>query len=186
MMQEDQPFPILETDRLILREIREEDTEGIFQNFSDEEITDIIGMGRLSTIDDAKEIVKEFQEYHEKGTGIAWAVTLKDGNQFIGTCTYEELDKRNNRAEIGYDLLRKYWGNGYMTEALQAIISYGFSVLNLNRIDAHTFTINTKSRNVLIRAGLVEEGVLRENIRFKGEYRSEAMYSILRKEWESR
>ncbi|MHA1907480.1 MAG: GNAT family N-acetyltransferase [Candidatus Thorarchaeota archaeon] len=178
-----QLFPELETERLLLREISEHDTEGIFQNFSDEEITDIIGMGKLSKMDDAKGIVKEFQEYHGKGTGIAWAVVLKEGNQFIGTCTYEELDKRNNRAEIGYDLLREHWGNGYMDEALEAILTYGFTELGLNRIDAHTFTINTKSRNLLKRVGFVEEGILRENIRFKEEYRSEAMYSVLQSEW---
>ncbi|MDF1540809.1 MAG: GNAT family N-acetyltransferase [Candidatus Thorarchaeota archaeon] len=134
-------FPQLETKRLILREIGLQDAEGVFQNFSDEEITDIIGMGSLSTLKDAEEIIGEFQAYFEKGTGLAWAVVLKENDRFIGICTYEELDKHNSRGEIGYDLLRDYWGKGLMSEALRAVISYGFEELELNRIDAHTFLL---------------------------------------------
>ncbi len=178
-------FPQLETERLILREIGLQDAEGVFQNFSDEEITDMIGMGRFFTLKDAEELIEEFLAYFEKGTGLAWAITLKETDTFIGTCTFEELDTKNSRGEIGYDLLRDCWGKGLMSEALRAVISYGFEELELNRIDAHTFSINEKSRNMLKRLGFTEEGILRENTRFKGKFRSEVMYSVLKREWET-
>ena len=140
-------------------------------------------MNPLSTVEESEGIIVSFGDHFEKGNGIAWAITLKEEETFIGTCSYEKVDKQNLSGEIGYDLLKGYWGKGFMTEALRAIIDYGFEHLRLNRIEAHTAAINSASRNLLRRLGFLEEGIFRESSLFRGEFRDDCQYSLLRREW---
>lgn len=180
-----QPFPLLETERLTLRQLTAEDSESWFTNLSDDEVAGLIGMEPLSTVEECEGIISRFSERFEKRAGMAWAVTLKEDATFIGTCSFERIDKQNLSAEIGYDLMKEYWGHGFMTEALRAIIDYGFESLGLNRIEAHTASINTSSRKLLRRLGFFEEGIFRESSFFRGEFRDDCHYSLLRREWDT-
>ncbi len=177
------PFPIFETERLVLRQLTAEDSEVWFQNLSNDEIAELVGMEPLKTIDEANEIIESFSDRFKERTGMAWAITLKESNEFIGTCSYEQIDNRNHSGEIGYDLLKEYWGLGFMTEALRAIINYGFERFKLNRIEAHTASDNTASRNLLRRLGFSEEGTFRESSFYRGEFKDDSYYSLLRREW---
>ena len=87
------------------------------------------------------------------------------------------------RAEIGYALARKYWGQGLMTEAVRAMLDYGFNLLRLNRIEARCDVENIASWRVMEKAGMKFEGVLRQNIFLHGRPRDARMYGILREEW---
>jgi ribosomal-protein-alanine N-acetyltransferase len=177
------PFPILETNRLVLRQLTVDDSENWFKNLSDDEVSVLIGMEPLENVEDSKSIINSFIDRYEKKNGMAWAIILKEDESFIGTCSYEKIDSHNLSGEIGYDLLRKYWGNGFMAEALSVIIDYGFESLRLNRIEAHTAAINSASRNLLRRLGFFEEGIFRESSFFRGEFRDDCQYSLLRREW---
>jgi ribosomal-protein-alanine N-acetyltransferase len=177
------PFPILETNRLVLRQLTVDDSENWFKNLSDDGVAVLIGMEPLENVEDSKSIINSFIDRYEKKNGMAWAIILKEDESFIGTCSYEKIDSHNLSGEIGYDLLRKYWGNGFMAEALSVIIDYGFESLRLNRIEAHTAAINSASRNLLRRLGFFEEGVFRESSFFRGEFRDDCQYSLLRREW---
>ena len=178
-----QPFPILKTERLVLRQLTADDSDRWFLNLSNDEVAGLIGMDPLSTVEESERIINSFSNRFEKGTGIAWAISLKAESTFIGTCSYEKIDKKNISGVIGYDLLKEYWRNGFMTEALRAIIDYGFEYLKLNRIEVHTAAINAASRSLLRRLGFFEEGVFRESSFFKGEFRDDCQYSLLRREW---
>ncbi len=177
------PFPILETNRLVLRQLTVDDSENWFKNLSDDEVAVLIGMEPLENVEDSRSIINSFIDRHEKKNGMAWAIILKEDESFIGTCSYEKIDSHNLSGEIGYDLLKKYWGHGFMTEALSAIIDYGFESLRLNRIEAHTAAINSASRNLLRRLGFFEEDIFRESSFFRGEFRDDCQYSLLRREW---
>lgn len=177
-------FPILETKQLVLRQLTADDSERWFQNLSDDEITGLIGMDSLETIEESTEIIISFMDRFKEGTGIAWAITLKESNEFIGTCSYENINNDNHCGEIGYDLLKEYWGHGFMSEALRAIISYGFEYLGLNRIEANTDPTNTASRNLLEKLGFFEEGLFRESASFRGEFGDDIYYSLLGREWD--
>ncbi|MFW9974204.1 MAG: GNAT family N-acetyltransferase [Candidatus Thorarchaeota archaeon] len=177
------PFPILETERLVLRQLTADDSEVWFQSLSDDEIAELVGMEPLKTIDEIREIIDSFTDRFNERAGMAWAITLKESNEFIGTCSYEKIDNQNHSGEIGYDLLKEYWGLGFMTEALRAIIDYGFVHLKLNRIEAHTASDNTASRNLLKRLGFYEEGTFRESSFYKGEFKDDSYYSLLTREW---
>ena len=174
-------FPILGTKRLVLRQLTDDDSERWFQNLSNDEITGLIGMDPLETIEELEAIIKSFNERFKEGTGIAWAITLKETNEFIGTCSYESINKENSSGEIGYDLLREYWGHGFMTEALRAIIEYGFRQIGLDRIEANTDPVNIHSRNLLERLGFIEEGTFRESPSFTGEFGDDIHYSLYRR-----
>lgn len=177
------PFPILETNRLVLRQLTVDDSENWFKNLSDDEVAVLIGMEPLENVEDSKSIINSFIDRYEKKNGMAWAIILKEDESFIGTCSYEKIDSHNLSGEIGYDLLKKYWGHGFMAEALSAIIDYGVASLRLNRIEAHTAAINSASRNLLRRLGFFEEGIFRESSFFRGEFRDDCQYSLLRREW---
>ena len=178
-MTEERVFPILETPRLVLRQLVESDAEQWHQNLADYEVAGLICMDPLQDVADTEELIIMFSNRYEKDAGMAWAITLKD----TGTCSYESIDKHNFSGEIGYDLLKEYWGLGHMTESLRAVIEYGFQNYKLNRIEAHTLAINKASRNLLERLGFSIDGISRESVFFRGEFRDYCLYSLLRREW---
>ncbi|MFW9980067.1 MAG: GNAT family N-acetyltransferase [Candidatus Thorarchaeota archaeon] len=183
-MSEERVFPIIETERLILRQLLERDTEQWHHNLSDYDVAGLIGMEPLQNAADTNEIIVSFSNRYEKDTGMAWAITLKDTDAFIGTCSYESIDKHNFSGEIGYDLLKEFWGHGYMTESLRPVIMYGFVSYKLNRVEAHTAAINHASRRLLERLGFSLDGISRESIFLRGEFQDYCLYSLLRREWE--
>ena len=136
-------------------------------------------MEPLNSAEEVERIIKSFRDRFKEGTGIAWAITLRECNELIGTCSYENINKVSCSGEIGYDLLREYWGHGFMTEALEAIIDFGFRQLNLNRIEANTDPANTASRNLLERLEFIEEGTFRESASFTGEFGDDIHYVLL-------
>ena len=144
-------FPQLETDRLILRELADSDTSALFLNYSDEEIAKNFLDASLTDIEQAAQFIDAFRAEFRQGDAITWAVSLKGTNEFIGTCSY--MIEANSCAEIGYDLSKAHWGKGLMSEALRAIIEYGFDELGLQKIEADTLSENTRSLNLLERLG---------------------------------
>jgi len=184
-MDKGQDFPVITTERLFLRQLLESDAEQWHHNLSDHDVAGLIGMDPLQDVADTKEIIINFSNRYEKDTGMAWAITLKDNGTFIGTCSYESIDKHNFSGEIGYDLLKEHWGHGYMTESLRPVIAYGFTEYKLNRIEGHTAAINKASRNLLERLGFSLDGISRESMFLRGEFRDYCLYSLLRREWNS-
>ena len=112
----------------------------------------------------------------------AWAVTLKDSDEFIGTIDYVMLDHNEHIGEIGYALSHLYWGKGYMSEAAKAILHYGFTELHLERIQARCFAENIGSERVMQKAGMVYEGTMRKAKLAKGTYYDLKLYSMIREE----
>ena len=118
-------FPRLETERLVLREIKLTDKLSIYKNYSDQEITRFI-MEPLSQPEQAEEIIQSFIERYHKSEAIFWGVSLKDDPTLIGTCCFEDIRWDDHHAEVAYDLGKEYQGKGYMSEAIQAMLFYGF------------------------------------------------------------
>ena len=83
---------------------------------------------------------------------------MKESGEFLGTCSYENFDAKPH-GEIGFDLAKKHWGHGYMTAALGAILAYGFAVLDLVKIEAHTYSRNSRARRILERPGFKVDAV---------------------------
>lgn len=146
-------FPRLETKRLVLREITPGDCDAIFKNFSDPEIASWFFEVPYTQKEQAIQIIEAFKQEFEQGKGITWAITLRPADLCIGTCGFGTVETGGS-GEIGFDLAKEHWGHGIMVEALIAVITYGFKELNLNRIEAHTYSNNVRAIRLLERLGM--------------------------------
>ena len=113
-----------------------------------------------------------------------WGIVQRADSRLIGTCGYHKWEKAYFRAEIGYDLSPDCWGQGYMTEALRAVMRHGFERMGLNRIDALVYIKNDRSIQLLQRLGFKQEGLLRDYICLDGIFFDHFLFALLRREWE--
>ena len=173
-------FPTLETERLVLRTLTADDKEGVFQNFSDADVTQYL-MPPLTKMSQAESFINAFVEEFEQGSALTWAIALKADSVFLGTCSCEI--KSAARAELGFDLSRTHWGQGLMSEALRAVLQFGFEKLELNQIKAHTFLLNHRTIHLLTRLNFQVDGVLRENSFVDGKYHDEIFFSVWKNNW---
>jgi ribosomal-protein-alanine N-acetyltransferase len=155
-------FPILETERLILRELVEDDARDILNCFSNAEVLRYYGQKPLTSLDQVKQIIRNFSTNYDEKRGIKWGIEQKEIGSLIGTIGFQEWSIEHNRAEISYALFPEKWGNGFAREAVKKIISYGFEDLGLERIGAVVFVENKASNHLLTRLGFIKEGVLRK------------------------
>lgn len=172
-------FPILETERLILRELIEEDAQGILNCFSNEDVLRYYGQNPLTDLEQVKHIIKNFSNNYEEKRGIKWGIERKETAGIIGTIGFHDWSTEHKRAEIAYALLPEYWGNGYATEAVKEVTTYGFHELNLTRIGAVVFTENKASNVLLIKLGFQKEGVLRNYMHQNNVAYDTNVYSLL-------
>lgn len=147
-----------ETDRLILREITLNDDQGMFELDSDPEVHWYLGKNPIHSIDDSRKIIESLQQqYADNGIG-RWAVIEKSTGNFTGWAglklMQETVNGYTNFHDLGYRLIRKYWGHGYATEAAIAARNYGFEEMKLDAIYGMTSADNLGSQNVLQKAGL--------------------------------
>lgn len=171
-----QPFPVLETNRLVLRKIVLEDAENLFVLRTDEEVMKYIGRPRPKSIIEVEELIDKMNDITMR---IQWGITLKDDNRIIGTIGYHQIEKEHYRAELGYMLHPKQWNNGIMTEAIQSIIKFGFNKMKLHSIQAIINPENDASRKILKKFNFLKEGYFKENFYFEGKFYDSEVYSLL-------
>jgi ribosomal-protein-alanine N-acetyltransferase len=175
----------LETERLILRDVMEEDWERVLEYGSHP-----LYLRYYELTEQTPELVKEFIGWflaHQTQTPrfkFQLAITLKSNNLLIGNCGVR-MDKPDAfQADIGYELDPNYWNRGYATEAAHAMVDFGFQRFGVHRIWAHCVADNAASAHVLEKLGLRLEGRLREVEYYKGRWWDTLMYGILVREWE--
>ncbi|RPI30240.1 MAG: N-acetyltransferase [Chloroflexota bacterium] len=177
-------FPKLETERLVLRRLTWHDREALFNLLAREEVARYMDTTPYTSVDQVGRLITYLDGLWERGEGLRWAITLRQGGKLAGTCGFNNwIRRRGSRGEIGYDLHPDYWGRGLMTEALRAVVKHGFTTMSLNRIEALVNLDNDRSIRVLERLGFQREGLLREYGFWRGEYWDLYCYSLLRKEW---
>ena len=180
-------FPTLETPRLLLREFQESDAQAVFETFSLDQVTWYLDSETMHTIDEAEKKVKSRIEMFENGQGVRWGITLKDRpDTVIGSCGFFLLNPEWYSGEIGYELHPDYWRKGIMSEALRAVIGFGFSdgfFFPTNRIEAQTYLYSEPSMGLLRKLGFQDEGVRREVYYWKGQFHDMRCFSMLRRDW---
>ncbi|ULO08547.1 GNAT family N-acetyltransferase [Paenibacillus sp. 19GGS1-52] len=176
-------FPILETERFVLRQLTRDDSIAIFQYFSLDEVTKFYDLESFTNIEQAEELIQKWNQRFERNQAIRWGITLKSENRVIGTCGFHGWMKNHSKAEIGYELTPQYWRQGFMTEVLEKIIEYGFNDLGLNRIEAFVEPENRGSRKVLKKIGFSEEGTLNEYFYWGNRFVDTVIYALLKKEY---
>ena len=101
----------------------------------------------------------------------------------IGTIGFMWINLDYRSGEVGYSLSRAYWNQGIMTEALRAVLAFGFDTLQLNRIEAQHETDNPASGRVMEKAGMRPEGTLRAKVYNKGRFTDVRIWAVLKKDW---
>jgi [ribosomal protein S5]-alanine N-acetyltransferase len=178
-----QILPIIEAPRLRLRWIEESDIEELYAIFSDPRVMHYWSTPPLQNRDEALALLREIQTSNRQGSMLKWGVALKPNDNLIGTVTLFNMDRRNGRAEIGYALASFYWGQGYIHEALQALLNYCFEDLKLRRLEADVDPRNNPSIKTLERLGFQKEGFLRERWHVNGEIQDAFFYGLLKRHW---
>lgn len=172
-------FPELESDRLYYRNFNAGDAADLFYLKTDARVMAHMDSKKHESINDSLEAITRNQESFKEKTGINWAIIEKDTNQFIGYFGYWRLDRQNSRGEIGYSLKPEYWGQGFMTEAMNCLISFGFEQLNLHSIKANINPNNANSEKLLVRFGFKKEAYFREDYLFEGQFLDSVIYCLL-------
>jgi len=176
----------LQTKRLLLRPLRHADAQAVFAMFTDARFMEFVTSPPFTSIDEAHALVTRDMGAMAAGERIRLGLERVEDGALIGNCTLFNLDEKSRKAEIGYGLLGSAFGNGYMNEALAALLGYGFSALNLNRVHAEIDPKNTNSTKSLERIGFTKEGLLRESWIANGVVSDSAIYGLLRSDWKKR
>jgi ribosomal-protein-alanine N-acetyltransferase len=150
--------PMIETERLLIREILPTDIEGMFEMDSDPEVHRYLGNQFLSSREESAAMITSIrQQYIDNGIG-RWTMIEKSSGQFIGWTGLKYMTEPVNGHihyhDLGYRLLKRYWGKGYATESAIASVAYGFNQLGLNSIYAFADLGNLASIHILQKAGL--------------------------------
>lgn len=183
---ESMDFPILETKRLKLLEITDENLDDIFAIFSNREAMKYYGMTPFTNKDQAKKLIDSFASNFNNKRSLRWGIILKESGNLVGTVGLNNLLISSKRTEIGYDLLPTHWKKGIVSEAVQAVIEYCFQELELFRIGAVTFPENEASFKLLLKLGFQKEGLLRGYL-YQNDQSSDALvFSLIRPDWDKR
>lgn len=175
------PFPNLETERLLLRRVDNNDVNEIFSLRSNAETMKYIPRPLVKNIEDALEHIAMIDSKIETNDGINWAITLKGNTKLIGVIGHYRVKPEHFRAEIGYMLLPEFQGKGIISEAIKKAVDYGFNEMGLHSIEAIIDPENKASAIVLEKNNFVKEAHLKENEFYEGRFLDTVIYSLLNK-----
>jgi len=175
------PFKNLETERLLLRRITNDDADEILALRGNPKTMEYIPRPRAKNKADAFDHIAMIEAKIQEGNGINWAITLKGNPKLIGIIGHYRIQPQNYRAEIGYMLLPEFHGKGIVSEAIKAAVMYGFDEMKLHSIEAVIDPANTASEIVLQKNGFVKEAHLLENEYYDGKFWDTVIYSLLKR-----
>ncbi|MDQ3705040.1 MAG: GNAT family N-acetyltransferase [Chloroflexota bacterium] len=178
-------LPGMETERLVLRKLRMEDAEDMFEYGQDQEIAFRGLWPPLQSLEESQADLADAMEGYAAGSEISWAIEHRADRKMIGRIGLGPYSRMNHRAEIGYALNRNYWGQGLATEAVSGVLGFAFGEMGLNRVQAIVLPDNIGSMRVLEKAGMRREGLLRGYQFVLGKYWDVYMYGVLRSDWDT-
>ena len=163
------PFPILQTERLVLRQLKLSDADAVLYLRSDKTINKYIHRPenrQTKTIEDATNHIKKLTNQIETNTSISWGISLKENPEIIGSICLWNFSEDKTIAEVGYDLSTAFHNKEIMSEALKEVIRYGKTQLKLNHIEAYTHKDNNSSKALLKKHNfhLVERKIDQDNL----------------------
>jgi ribosomal-protein-alanine N-acetyltransferase len=176
-------FPILETERLILKEITNDHAPALFDMRTNPNIMRYIDRPIPQSIDEVKDLIQKMATMKFSGEGISWGIFKKDNPEVkIGNIGFYRIMAAHYRAEIGYMLHTDEHRKGIMYEAMHKVIDFGFKQMKLHSIEANINPENLASKKLLEKAGFVREAYFKENYYFNGKFIDSEIYSFVNKE----
>lgn len=176
------PFPVLETERLVLRAIGDDDLDVMVRLHADPIVLRFLGRAPRTREEVAQRIADE-QAWVAAGESIRWAMAPREGGPIVGTLGFWRWNQTHELAEIGFDLVPEAYGKGLMVEAAGPVLRYGFDAMGLHRVEANIDPANLASARVLEKLGFVREGTQRENWFYAGTYTDTGVYGLLAREF---
>ena len=177
------PFPALETPRLILRQLDPSDADAVFRNHSDPEVARYLGRDADTTMEPTLRRLQQVFDAIREHSGIRWGIVRRDEPAVLmGTVGFWKWNKPSFYSEIGYEIGPAFWSKGYMTEAIRAALRFGFDHMELHRVEANIDPENKASRRVVEKLGFTQEAVLRQNWFYQGKFTDSIIYGILKHE----
>lgn len=172
----------LNTPRMILKGYTPSDIQYVFSNYSKPEIMSILGHTDEQAYLKEKDKVDRGYAAYNRGF-VMFFLIEKSSERIMGRCALHNWNSEYRRAEIGYHLdHEEFKRKGFMSEAVEAIINYGFEKMNLNRIEATVSPTNTASLAVMKKFNFTREGLLRQNYWTGDRFDDSVMFSLLRSE----
>ncbi|MGV4414326.1 GNAT family N-acetyltransferase [Chryseobacterium sp. T1] len=144
-------FPIIKTSRLILNKIELSDADTVFFLKSNPEVMRYIKRDPYTEIEQAVNNIKLISSQLEAGESVNWALRDSETKEMMGSISLWNFSKNRKTAEMGYAMKPDFHGNGYMDEAMKAVVNYGFEELNLDLIEAFTSRYNESSKKLLLK-----------------------------------
>ena len=171
------------TPRLKLRWMNERDVESHYAVFSDPRVARYWSSGPWTSLDQSRDHIAATLAAYADGSGMRLGIELRATGELIGNASLHRFVDASRRCELGYALAQAHWGAGYVSEALRALLGYGFSTLDLNRIEADVDPRNVASARVLEKLGFQKEGYMPERWIVQGEPADTVYYGLLRRHW---
>lgn len=176
-------FPALATERLILRPLSPDDLEFVFQHFATPDVGRYLLDDAPVTTRAQAQAILDFYLSPSASFHNRWVIVRRDDGRPIGTCGFHKWIQPYHKVEIGYDLSPSAWKQGYMTEALHRILTYAFTEMAINRVEAVVYPQNSASIRLAERLGFVREGLMREVICRDGQFYDHWLMALLRRDW---
>ncbi|MFF2877822.1 GNAT family N-acetyltransferase [Gottfriedia sp. NPDC057991] len=154
------PFPKIDTNRLVLRQMNNGDQYEIFALRSNKMVSQYINRPIAKEVDEALQYIKMINEGIERNDWVLWAITFKESDQLIGTICLWNFSVEQSKGEVGYELSPELQGKGIMQEAVKAVLAYGFNTLQLQVIEGIVQSENKKSIQILERNKFINKGIV--------------------------
>lgn len=155
------PFPVLQTERLVLRKITQNDASVVLAGYSEKRVNQFMSVS-YHDIDEVQVQLDWYNSLLADESGIWWGICLKEDGQMIGNGGFHKWEHQHRKAELGYWVLPEYQGRGLAAEAINAMTKYGFGDMLLHRIEAEVDTENGRSSRILGKMGFTLEGIKKE------------------------
>ncbi len=174
------PFPILETKRLYLKKFDKKNLSFLHAIRTDKTVTEMAGIKKHTSLSETEDLMNKTISSYSTGNALWWILFLKNNQEPIGYAGIWNIQKEHLKGELGYMLKPSYFNKGYMTEALQTIIDFGFNKLFLHRLEAYIDSDNIASINLLRKFNFQQEAFLKEDYIFKGSFRNSVILAKLK------
>jgi [ribosomal protein S5]-alanine N-acetyltransferase len=176
-------LPEIDTGRLLLRKFTLKDAGHVFAYASDPEVTRYTIFDYHTEKQQTMEFLNSVLVRYGLGEPAPWAIWLKAEKRVIGGCGFSHWDREHGRGEVGYAIARNYWNQGFTSEAMRAVIRFGFEHARMNRIEARCIPAHLPSQKVMQKVGMKFESLQRQHSFFKGAYQDLVLFVILRSEY---